>query len=154
MSNSLAIERRTIFCEPVIARPIIAILKKVRWSPYVAGALIGVVSWFSVLTAGKYLGVSTTFVRTIGMIESILTPERVASSPYFMKEKPIVDWQWMVTLGILIGAFIAAKLSGDFQMKSVPPMWEKQFGPSRSKRWGVAFLGGTISMFGARMADG
>ena len=112
------------------------------------------VSWFSVLTARKYLGVSTTFVRTIGMIESILTPERVASSPYFMKEKPTVDWQWMVALGILIGAFIAAKLSGDFQMRSVPPMWEKQFGPSRFKRWGVAFLGGTISMFGARMADG
>ena len=46
-------------------------LKKVQWSPYVAGALIGVVSWFSVLTAGKYLGVSTTFVHTIGMVESI-----------------------------------------------------------------------------------
>jgi len=36
------------------------ILKKVQWSPYVAGALIGMVSWFSVLTADKYLGVSTT----------------------------------------------------------------------------------------------
>ena len=135
-------------------RPIIAIFKKTRWSPYVAGALIGVVSWFSVLTAGKYLGVSTTFVRTIGMIESILTAERVASLPYFMKEKPIVDWQWMEALGILIGAFIAAKLSGDFQVRFVPHMWEKRFGPSRLKRWGVAFLGGMISMFGARMADG
>ena len=136
------------------ARPIIAIFRKPRWSPYVAGALIGVVSWFSVLTAGKYLSVSTTFVRTIGMIESILTSERVASLPYFMREKPIVDWQWMEALGILIGAFIAAKLSGDFQMRSVPPMWEKRFGPSRFKRWGAAFFGGMIAMFGARMADG
>lgn len=151
MLNSLAIEQdRNLMKRGAI----IAIFKKTRWSPYAAGALIGVVSWFSVLTAGKYLGVSTTFVRTIGMIESILTPEHVASSPYFMKENPIVDWQWMEAPGILIGAFIAAKLSGDFQMRSVPPMWERRFGPSRFKRWGVAFFGGMISMFGARMADG
>jgi hypothetical protein len=129
-------------------------LKKVEWSPYVAGALIGVVSWFSVLTAGKYLGVSTTFVRSIGMIESILAPDRVATLPYFVKEKPIIDWQWMEVLGILIGAFIAAKLSNDFKKRFVPPMWERRFGPSRLKRWGVAFFGGIILMFGARMADG
>lgn len=130
------------------------IFKKVQWSPYVAGGLIGVVSWFSVLTAGKYLGVSTTFVRTIGMIESIFKPERVASLPYFIKEKPIIDWQWMEVLGILIGAFIASKLSGDFKRRFIPPMWERNFGPSRFKRWIIAFFGGAILMFGARMADG
>ncbi len=130
------------------------ILKKVQWSPYVAGALIGVVSWFSVLTAGKYLGVSTTFVRTIGMIESLFIPERVASLPYYVKEKPIIDWQWMEVLGILIGAFIASKLSGDFKKVLVPPMWQRRFGLSRWKRWVVAFFGGVILMFGARMADG
>lgn len=129
-------------------------LKKVQWSPYVAGALIGVVSWFSVVTAGQYLGVSTTFVRSIGMIESIFAPGRVATLPYFAKEKPVIDWQWMEVLGILIGAFIAAKLSSDFKKRFVPPMWEKRFGPSRLKRWAVAFFGGIILMFGARMADG
>ena len=130
------------------------ILRKAQWSPYVAGTMLGLVSWFSVLTAGKYLGVSTTFVRTIGMIESIFTPERVASLPYFVKEKPIIDWQWIEVLGILIGAFIASKLSGDFKRRFLPPMWEKRFGPSRFKRWIVAFFGGIILMFGARMADG
>jgi uncharacterized protein len=129
-------------------------LKTVQWSPYMTGALIGVVSWFSVLTAGKYLGVSTTFVRTIGMVESMFVPDRVAAMPYFMKEKPIIDWQWMEVLGILIGSFISAKLSGDFKRKFVPPMWEARFGPSRLKRWMVAFFGGVILMFGARMADG
>ena len=130
------------------------ILKKPQWSPYVAGALIRVVSWFSVLTAGKYLGVSTTFVRTIGMIESIFAPDHVATQPYFVKEKPVIDWQWMEVFGILIGAFIAAKLSGNFKRKFVPPMWERRFGPSRFKRWVFAFFGGMVLMFGARMADG
>ncbi len=129
-------------------------LKKTQWSPYVTGAFMGMVSWFSVLTAGKYLGVSTTFVRTSGMIEKIFAPDRVASMPYFIKERPIIDWQWMEVLGILIGAFIAAKLSRDFKRGFVPPMWEKRFGPSRFKRWIVAFFGGIVLMFGARMADG
>ena len=129
-------------------------LKKTQWSPYVAGALMGMVSWFSVLTAGKYLGVSTTFVRTSGMIEKIFAPERVATMPYFIKERPIIDWQWMEVLGILIGAFIAAKLSGDFKRSFIPLMWKGGFGLSRFKRWIVAFFGGVILMFGARMADG
>jgi len=129
-------------------------LRRVQWSPYVVGALIGVVCWFSVLTAGKYLGVPTTFVRTIGMVESIFVPDRVAAMPYFMKEKPIIDWQWMEVLGILIGALISAKLSGDSKRKFVPPMWEKRFGPSRTRRWIIGFFGGVVLMFGARMADG
>ena len=103
---------------------------------------------------GKYLWVSTTFVRTAGMIEKIFVPERVASMPYFIKEKPIIDWQWMEVLGILIGPFIAARLSGEFKSRFVPPLWKKRFGPDRFKRWFVAFLGGIILMFGARMADG
>lgn len=130
------------------------VLKKPQWSPYVAGTLLGMLSWFAVLTAGKYLGVSTTFVRTIGMIESLFVPEHVATLPYFIKEKPIIDWQWMEVIGIFIGAFIASKLSKEFKRQFVPPMWEGRFGPDRFKRWFVAFLGGIILMFGARMADG
>ena len=130
------------------------VLKKAEWSPYVAGALLGVVTWFSVLTADKYVGVSTTFVRAIGMIENLFTPEHVASLPLFLKEKPLIDWQWMEVLGILVGAFISARLSGDIRKTFVPPMWEERFGPSRLKRWIVAFVGGIILMFGARMADG
>lgn len=129
-------------------------LKKPKWSPYLAGALLGIVSWFSVLTAGKYLGVSTTFVRTIGMIENLFASEHVANLPYFIKEKPIIDWQWMEVLGILIGAFIASRLSGEFKARFIPPMWERRFGRDRFKRWFVAFVGGIILMFGARMADG
>ena len=39
------------------------------WSPYLAGGLSGLVSIFAVFTAGKFLGASTTFVKTAGMIE-------------------------------------------------------------------------------------
>lgn len=124
------------------------------WNPYVAGALSGLVSVFSVWVTGKFIGVSTTFVRTAGMIERVFGAERVAKMEYFIKEKPVIDWQWMFVVGILVGAFIAAITSGDFKLTALPERWEKRFGPSRLKRGIVAFAGGVIGMFGARLADG
>ena len=124
------------------------------WSPYVAGALTGVVMIFSVLVAGKYFGASTTFVRSAGMIEKIFNAERVSKIDYFVKEAPKIDWQWMFVVGILIGCLIASTTSKTFQWKAVPHIWEGRFGSSIGKRAVVAFLGGVIAMFGARLADG
>jgi len=124
------------------------------WSPYLAGALSGVLSILSVWVAGKYFGASTTFVRSTGMIESIVGPERIAKMSYFIKEVPQIDWQWMFVVGILIGSLVASITSGTFRWKGVPEMWEKRFGPSGLKRGVVAFAGGVIAMFGARLADG
>jgi hypothetical protein len=33
-------------------------------------------------------------------------------------------------------------------------MWKERFGPDRKKRFFIAFLGGIIAIFGARMAGG
>jgi hypothetical protein len=113
-----------------------------------------VLSILSVWVAGKYFGASTTFVRSAGMIEKIIGPERVAQMSYFIKELPQIDWQWMFVVGILIGSLIASVTSGTFRWKGVPDMWGKRFGPGGWKRGSVAFVGGVIAMFGARLADG
>ena len=130
------------------------IAEKKGWSPYWAGALSGVLSILSVWVAGKYFGASTTFVRSVGMIEKIIGPERVAQMSYFVKELPQIDWQWMFVVGILVGSLIASLTSGTFHWKGVPDMWKKRFGPSGWKRGSVAFMGGVTAMFGARLADG
>lgn len=124
------------------------------WNPYLAGALSGLVSIGSIWFVGKYLGASTTFVRTTGMVEKMFSPERVASMPYFLKEAPIIDWQWMFVIGIAIGAFLAAVSSGSFRWQAVPDMWQEKFGESFVPRAAVAFIGGIVAMFGARLADG
>jgi hypothetical protein len=124
------------------------------WSPYWAGALSGGVSILSGWIAGKFFGASTTFVRSAGMIEQLIGPERIARMEYFLKEIPKIDWQWMFVVGILLGSFIASATSGAFRWKAVPDMWEKRFGPSKLKRGSVAFIGGLIAMFGARLANG
>lgn len=124
------------------------------WSPYLAGALSGLVSIGSIWFVGKYFGASTTFVRTTGMLEKWFSPDRVSHMPYFIKEVPIIDWQWMFVIGIAIGSYIAAASSGSFRWQAVPDMWQERFGSAVAPRAWVAFIGGIIAMFGARLADG
>lgn len=128
--------------------------EKKGWSPYLAGALSGLLAIMSVWIAGKYFGASSTFVRSIGMIEMIFGAERVSKMPYFIKEVPQIDWQWMFVAGIFLGSLISAITSRTFRLSGVPNMWEKRFGKSKMKRGIVAFLGGIIAMYGARLADG
>lgn len=124
------------------------------WNPYVAGALTGLLMVFSVWLSGNFFGASTSFVRTAGMLESLVTPERVASMPYFVQTAPKVDWQWLFVAGILVGSFVAAKLFDDFRWEAVPPMWAERFGLNHITRGLAAFAGGALAMFGARLADG
>jgi hypothetical protein len=125
------------------------------WNPYLAGGLAGLVSVLSVWLAGKYFGASTSFVRAAGMIEKLFAPERVAKMPYFISKAPVVEWQWMFVVGIFFGALLAALSSGSYRWQAVPDMWAARFGEqSVGKRAGVAFIGGLILMFGARLAGG
>lgn len=130
------------------------VLRKKTWSPYAAGALAGLLLVLSVFLTGKYFGASTTFVRAAGAIEQVVAPEKVAGMEYFLKEKVKLDWQGMFVLAVLFGSLLSASLSGDRRAVAVPPMWESRFGASRSLRWAMAFLGGAIAMYGARLADG
>ena len=124
------------------------------WNPYLAGALTGLLLVLSVWVAGKYVGASTTFVRSAGFVEQTLSQERVSTMEYFKKNAPKIDWQWMFVVGIFFGSLIAAKSSRSFRWQGVPTMWEGRFGPGKAKRAVVAFLGGAVAMFGARLADG
>jgi uncharacterized membrane protein YedE/YeeE len=130
------------------------------WSPYLAGALVGLLAIASVLATtqllGKscYLGASTTFVRGAGLVQRMLAADHVASNEYYTKEKVQMDWQFMLVLGIFFGALIASASDRSFKLEGVPPTWEKRFGPSIGKRAVGGFVGGVIAMMGARMADG
>lgn len=124
------------------------------WSPYLAGALAGVVLCLSVLVAGKYFGASTTYVRSAGFVEKAVVPEHAAKSAYFTRTKIKVDWQMLFLVGIILGAFGSARLSRDFASVAVPSMWERRFGAGKAPRFIIAFVGGVIAMFGARMAGG
>jgi uncharacterized membrane protein YedE/YeeE len=124
------------------------------WSPYVAGGLSGLVIIVSVLWTGHFFGASTSFVRSAGMLGKVVGPERVSQLEYFVRYLPKFDWQLMFVIGIFVGSLIASLWSGTFNWQGVTDMWAERFGPSPVKRGIVAFFGGIIAMFGARLAGG
>jgi len=130
------------------------------WSPYVAGALVGLLAVASVYATtsiiGKthYLGASTTFVRAAGYIERTLFADSGSASEYFIKTGIVIDWQFMLVIGICIGALIGSVSDRSFRVEMVPPVWRSRFGGSIMVRAIGAFAGGIVAMFGARLADG
>ena len=49
---------------------------------------------------------------------------------------------------------LSALLAGAWKLESVPTVWAERFGSSVIKRYLVAFAGGIIAMYGARLANG
>ncbi len=141
--------------------PIARVLTASRWSPYIAGTGIGMLSWLTFGLMGKGLGTSTTFVTVAGATECLVggagAQERLEGNSYFSKlifGAPIIEWQFALVVMLFVGAFVAAKLAGSRFVEHVPDLWKWRFGPSRTKRYVAAFLGGAILLFGARMAGG
>jgi uncharacterized membrane protein YedE/YeeE len=130
------------------------------WNPYFAGALVGILAIASVYATtvlmGKtnYIGASTTFVRAAAFLEQVIAADRVAANEYFTLTKIRVDWQFMLLIGIFLGALISSVTDKSFKIEKVPPIWQERFGSSALKRAIGAFLGGIVAMIGARLADG
>lgn len=128
-----------------------------RWSPYVVGAGIGVLSWITFALMNSALGTSTTFVRLAGLIEGLFSTSHVENNEYLAKhvvKEAAVDWQMLLVLGILIGAFLSAWLGRSTQRETIPALWAWRFGKRTVVRYAGAFIGGVLVLFGARMAGG
>ena len=138
--------------EPMMAERNIWHMK--RWSPYLVGIGIGILSWIAFVLSDKPIGVSTAYAQTSGMIEKALQGRRAEEKAYYREYVPKVSWTWMLVVGLLIGAFVSAVTAGDFRFEWVPPLWEEKFGYAPIIRWAAAFSGGVILGIGARWADG
>lgn len=133
------------------------VLWQKSWSPYVVGVGIGLLSWFAFATADRPIGITTAFEYTAGLTGNAVTPN--AAEPYLQAKAaegktPKIDWEWMLVVGVLIGAWLSASLGNDRSEGTVPALWKWRFGPSVPKRLAAAFFGGALMMFGARLAQG
>lgn len=136
-----------------------SLLAKKSWSPYLAGAGIGVLSWFAFATADHPLGITTAFENTAALVERAAVPQLDKTSAYFAARSlagrpPRIGWEWMLVVGVFLGALVSARLSGDRTRESVPELWRRRFGGSVALRFLAALGGGAVMMFGARMAQG
>ncbi len=134
---------------------IVSVFTVTRWSPYAVGIGIGLLSWLSFLISGKPIATSTTFARVGGMIEELLRGKGADRRHYYKKIKLKINWQWMLVLGVVLGSFLSAIISGDFNLDVwIPSLWYSAFGDSNLLRVIVAVIGGIVLGFGARFAGG
>jgi len=131
-----------------------SVWKMRRWSPYAAGAGIGVLSWLAFLLSDNTLGASGSYAKTAGMIEKLFRGRKAEEKAYYQEHPPEVGWGWMLLVGLIIGGFLSAWLSNDFHVRLVPELWKQQVGTNGLLRWVTAFAGGILLGIGSRWADG
>ena len=130
-------------------------LRQARWSPYLVGVGIGVLSWVVFALVDKPLGVTTSLTGIAGACATpIFGAETIGANAYFKNHGFKWDYGMLFLVGIALGGLLSALLAGTFQAETVPAVWRERFGSSAVKRMLAAFVGGLLVMFGARLADG
>ncbi|MCS6891635.1 MAG: YeeE/YedE thiosulfate transporter family protein [Rhodovarius sp.] len=124
-------------------------------APYLAGAGIGVLSWIVFVVVATPIGITTSLSAVAGGATALFTgPELVAQNSYWARHPLRLDYGTLFLVGTFLGALASALLSRRFRFEAVPRVWAERFGPSPARRFVSAFLGGVLTMYGARLANG
>ena len=136
--------RKSIFNRP----------EKAYVQPYLGGAILGIVLFLAFLLTGNGLGSSGATSRIDAALVDAIAPAHVDNTPYLLKmaggdKNPLDDWIVPVFFGALFGGFTSGAFNGRLKITTTK-------GPNISNhtRWLMAFLGGVIFLYGARMARG
>ena len=118
------------------------------------GAAIGVLYWLTFYFSDEPIGASSFFAQIAGFLGKLIAPRRTASLAYFKDNPPCVDWEFVFVATVIAGGAVAALTGGEFANEWLPPMWMARFGDSIALRAVIAFGGGILMAFGARLAGG
>lgn len=124
------------------------------WSPYLAGALIGVLSMLTFYFSSKPIGASGAYARVAGLLGNQVAPRHTGSLDYYRKTPPTIDWEVMLVAKAVGGAFLAAWTGNELNGRFLQPLWVERFGDAAWLRVAVALIGGALMAFGARLAGG
>lgn len=148
--------------------------KYLNWK--IGGVLLGI-TFFMAIFLIKPIGVSTQFTVTSGIVENVLNEELIyentenktgygSTNAYYDKSegklaKSIVEpinYSYVFVIAVILGGFISAltmsKTENKTEEKNNPKIFRETISGKQSIRYGVVFLGGAISLFGARLAGG
>jgi hypothetical protein len=126
-----------------------------RWNPYLVGIGIGVLSWVAFGLVNQPLGISTALSAISGACAvPVMGAEAVARNAYWAKTPFKWDGGMLFLVGTFLGSLLSVVAGRSFRWEKVPAAWVERFGSSPARRYAAAFFGGTILMFGARMAGG
>ena len=134
---------------------VLVYLRKEEWSPYVAGALLGLVGMLAVALSNNLLGASGSFETLAGLLGKAVAPKLFNNLYFNFIMPPAITWQVILLVGVFFGGTVGALSSGTWKLRWVPErQWTRVFGPERWKRWLIAFVGAIVLEVGAGIAGG
>lgn len=129
-------------------------MKKKLWDPIFGGIMIGIAMLLTFFIAGRGLGVSGAITSFSAWLQNLFLPTITQKSEYLSQyfangANPLNDYLVYMAVGIMIGGFLASKVSKDLKLEVLK-------GPNISNmgRLGYAFIGGILVGYAARMARG
>ena len=124
-------------------------------NPYVAGIGLGIVLLLAFILMGRGLGASGGFTSMLTATVNVVDSEYAAQNEMYSsynengEQNPLKDWLVFELIGVVLGGFISGLIAGRIK-RSV----EKGPGISSKSRLVLAFIGGTLMGFAAKMARG
>src|SRR5512139_993015 len=126
-------------------RTFITWFRQAEWSPYLTGAMLGCLAIFTLLFTGLLFGASGAFENLAGSIMQVVAPAVAENTYWRFVMTPGITWGVVMSVGLVIGAFIAAVTSGDFKLRWISDdQWVQVFGRSHWKRWLALFFGAIL----------
>ena len=138
------------------------------------GMLLGLVFLAAVVLV-KPIGVSTQFVIFDGIVWDMVNPDAVVEAPdaksgyaspnaylnksggkYAKNVANPLNYSFVFVLAMIAGAAVSGILRGgvDRNERTMPAIWRANYGDAPWKRYLMAFAGGFIVLYGARLAGG
>ena len=122
-------------------------------NPYLAGLLLGLALLATYLVTGRGLGATAGFAALATWLSGLVAPEHLQASVVHMKYwndgAPLLNWTLFLLLGTLLGAAVSGWQARRFRLTV-------ERGPrvTDNQRLVLAFVGGFIAAFGAKLAKG
>ena len=128
---------------------------KKYWNPYIAGVGLGLTLLAAFVIMGRGLGASGGFTSIVAFIVNMIAPSHAEANGLYNAylhnsfDNPLADWLVLEIVGVAVGGFLSGYFSGRINFKI-----DKGPGISSRSRLILAFIGGTMMGFAAKIAHG
>jgi len=123
------------------------------WNPYLTGFLLGLVLLLTYAATGRGLGATAAFSAVsawlVGLVSSAHVEANLVHARYWNEGAPLLSWTLFLLAGAVLGAFVSG-----WQGRRLALTVERGPAIDDNTRLMLAFAGGFVAAFGAKIAKG